>query len=159
MTVITTKPHPTSKSVELDHFVYSKTLGPPSPPSELTATPLNETSIKLTWSVPPGVLDEELISYLVEVRNESGGLIVLSETDGTEYTFTMDNPDPCDLYSFTVTPLCGTVEGGTSAEVKRYFIGITHIAYNVMHCVAHSFEEEKYLQDKCKYPEFLNQMC
>ena len=95
--------------------------GPPSPPSELTATPLNETSIKLTWSVPPGVLDEGLISYLVEVRNESGGLIVLSETDGTEYTFSMDNPDPCDLYSFTVTPLCGTVEGGTSAEVTETF--------------------------------------
>ena len=54
----------------------------------------------------------------MEVRNESGGLIVHSETDGTEYTFSMDNPDPCDLYSFTVTPLCGTLEGGTSAEVN-----------------------------------------
>ena len=97
-------------------------VGPPFPPSELTATPLNETSIKLTWSVPPGVLDEELISYLVEVRNESGGLIVLSETDGTEYTFSMDNPDPCDLYSFTVTPSCGTVEGGSSAIVKEAFL-------------------------------------
>ena len=58
----------------------------------------------------------------MEVRNESGGLIVLSETDGTEYTFTMDNPDPCDLYSFTVTPLCGTVEGETSANIDKTFL-------------------------------------
>ena len=59
----------------------------------------------------------------MEVRNESGGLIVLSETDGTEYTFSMDNPDPCDLYSFTVTPLCDTVEGETSnvKSAKGYF--------------------------------------
>ena len=96
--------------------------GPPSPPSNLTATSLNETSIKLTWSVPPGVLDEELISYLVEVRNESGGLIVLSETDGKEYTFAVENPNPRVLYSFTATTLCGTVEGG-SAEVTSAFRG------------------------------------
>ena len=57
----------------------------------------------------------------METRNESGA-IVLSETDGTEYTFSMDNPDPCDLYSFTVTPSCGTVEGGTSAIVKEAFL-------------------------------------
>ena len=100
-------------------ITYYFLVGPPSPPSELTATPLNESSIKLTWSVPPGVLDEELISYLVEVRNESGGLIVLCETDGTEYTFSMDNPDPCDLYSFTVTTLCDTVEGETSVNIDE----------------------------------------
>ena len=60
----------------------------------------------------------------MEVRNESGGLIVLSETDGTEYTFSMDNQDPCDLYSFTVTPSCGTVEGenGSMKYAKGYFL-------------------------------------
>ena len=110
-------------------------VGPPSPPSNLTATPLNETSIKLTWSVPPGVLDEELISYLVEVRNESGGLTVLSETDGTEYTFTMDNPDPCDLYSFTVTPLCG-MEGGTSAVENGTFLAGKR---DQLTCLLHNF--------------------
>ena len=60
----------------------------------------------------------------MEVRNESGGLIVLSETDGTEYTFSMDNPDPCDLYSFTVTPLCGTVEGWSAKVNGTPFNGI-----------------------------------
>ena len=58
----------------------------------------------------------------MEVRNESGGLTLQSETEGTEYSFSMDNPDPCDLYSFTVTPLCDTVEGGTSAEVNGTFL-------------------------------------
>ena len=72
----------------------------------------------------------------MEVRNESGGLIVLSETDGTEYTFTMDNPDPCDLYSFTVTPLCGTLEGETSAEVYGTFLAGKHYQLS---CILISF--------------------
>ena len=59
----------------------------------------------------------------MEVRNESGGLIVLSETDGTEYTFAMDNPDPCDLYSFTVTPSCGTEEGTSAVENGTFLAG------------------------------------
>ena len=59
----------------------------------------------------------------MEVRNESGGLIVLSETlTGKEYIFSVENPNPCDLYSFTVTPLCGTVEGETSAVKNGTFL-------------------------------------
>ena len=68
----------------------------------------------------------------MEVRNESGGLIVLSETDGTEYTFSMDNPDPCVLYSFTVTPLCGTVEGWSAKVNGTPFNGIAVFYHSVL---------------------------
>ena len=71
----------------------------------------------------------------MEVRNESGGLIVLSETDGTEYTFTTDNPDPCDLYSFTVTPSCGMKEG-TSAVVNGTFLAGKQ---DQLACLLHNF--------------------
>ncbi len=88
----------------------------------LTATPVPlDSIISLTWTTPffLHVPYENIVSYCVGVINFTSSLEIDSQcgiTD-TQYNYRVSpTSTPCDIYTFTVTPV-NVVGNGTSASV------------------------------------------
>ena len=100
-----------------DEFEFT---GPPSPPTDVTLTPLTVNSLRVSWSSPPTPPGVTLyFNLMIFNLNCSSSEPVLMRTDiqTLHYIFTDNNiTRPCDVYSFQVTAR-NDVGIGDSSEI------------------------------------------
>lgn len=100
---------------EASAAVSAQTLPPPSPPTNLTATPLSATSVRLDW---PDTSSYEQ-GFKVE-RSADGGATwtQFSTTAANATTATANSLAPSTVYAFRVRAYQGLINGDYSATVS-----------------------------------------
>ena len=111
--------------------MFSLHLGPLNSVSSINVSSVSSAFITLNW-IPPFSLNittaEPDILYCIDVYNASADteLLLVSNCNVSQpgYTFTVDNPDPRDLFYFIVTPRSnveGARNGTPSVPFPAYF--------------------------------------
>ena len=123
--------------------------------NDLAVEPINSTTIKISWS-PPFTLDQvPILGYTVTITNVTSGeneVLEMENTTTTNYVFAIDDPDPGDNFTVTVTvcEYCVTVtvcEYCVIVTVCEYCVTVTVCEY----CVTVTVCEYCVIVTVCEY--------
>ena len=121
----------------LESSAYLSVQGPPGAPSNILSTPINSSSIMLTWGAPSDVWMPSVLLYAVTIGNSSGGILFNKTLSDTQLIF--NAPNSCDQYKASVTALCETANG---SNVQFYLKGTPPTQFqqgHIMNTISYSY--------------------
>ena len=99
-------------------ILYYTLYAAPSVPRNVTATPINSTSVLISWDSPEspnGIIDSFLVTY-VRLDPAGGVLSDTVSTTGDTTTMVIDNLEPFTWYNVSVVGV--TIAPGTPSDVE-----------------------------------------
>ena len=94
-------------------------LGPLDPVSNLSAVPINSTTVQISWNPPYSLEGVPILYYVIEIMNTTSRITTFASNTTTN-SYSIDHPDPENNFTVTVVPMNKVGAGQPSSVVFTF---------------------------------------